>query len=315
MPDPHCPHLAPVGGWCRLATNFKCPAKPGRVGCPYPNVGSLEQRTSERHSSKEVTMSEHHRVFAELAKPFPASEIQWKVQSVSRDRRRALVLAYLDARAIMDRLDAVVGPAGWTDSYEIYPVSETGNQQLARAKCRLTILGVAKEDVGEASMTTDQAASVKAAVSDALKRAAVKFGVGRYLYRLDSTWVDYDDTKKAPLETPNLPAWALPGADEPAPSPLPERAPVVPARPVSPAASPVAQKDAQAERVGISKMPAPQGDTMLAEMIRTVRELPGGEATLRRLVSGDWSRRSVEEKRRLYADLRRAHRELSSKSA
>ena len=309
MPDPHCPHLAPVGGWCRLATNFKCPAKPGRVGCPTPNVGSLEQRSSERHATKEATMTEQHRVFAELAKPFPAQEIQWKVQSVSRDRRRALVLAYLDARAIMDRLDAIVGPAGWTDSYEVYPVAETGNQQLARAKCSLTILGITKEDVGESSMTTDQASSVKAAVSDALKRAAVKFGVGRYLYRLDSTWVDYDDTKKAPLETPALPAWALP-TEEPRAVPLPDRLPVLPNR--APVASPATSNNAEA-RANISKMPAPQGDTMLAEMIRTVRELPGGEATLRRLVNGDWSRRSVEEKRRLYADLRRAHRELSSK--
>jgi hypothetical protein len=280
------------------------------VGCPTPNVGSLEQRTSERHASKEVTMSEHQRIFTELAKPFPASEIQWKVQSVSRDRKRALVLAYLDARAIMDRLDAVVGPAGWTDSYEVYPVAETGNQQLARAKGSLTILGVTKEDVGESSMTTDQASSVKAAVSDALKRAAVKFGVGRYLYRLDATWVDYDDTKKAPLETPKLPAWALPGAEEPAmnplPNTLPNRLPSLPSR---------AAASAQDARAGISKMPAPEGDTILADMIRNVRELPGGEATLRRLVSGDWSRRSVEEKRRLYADLRRVHRELSSKSA
>ena len=38
---------------------------------------------------------------------------------------------------------------------------------------------------------------MKAAFSDALKRAAVKLGVGRYLYRLGGQWVDYDEKAKA----------------------------------------------------------------------------------------------------------------------
>ncbi|RTH01947.1 Rad52/22 double-strand break repair protein, partial [Thermus scotoductus] len=54
-------------------------------------------------------------------------------------------------------------------------------------RCRLTILGITKEDVGEGD-------SLKAAFSDALKRAAVKFGVSRYLYSLPSQWVDLDDS-------------------------------------------------------------------------------------------------------------------------
>src|SRR5206468_3165838 len=52
---------------------------------------------------------------------------------------------------------------------------------------------------------------MKAAFSDALKRAAVKAGIGRYLYRLPSTWVAYDPPKKAMATTPKLPDWALPG--------------------------------------------------------------------------------------------------------
>jgi len=53
-------------------------------------------------------------------------------------------------------------------------------------KCRLTVLGVTKEDVGEGG-------TLKAAFSDALKRAAVKFGVGRHLYEMEKVWVDLDE--------------------------------------------------------------------------------------------------------------------------
>jgi hypothetical protein len=35
--------------------------------------------------------------------------------------------------------------------------------------------------------------------------AAVKFGVGRYLYRLLSQWVDYDPQRKQFKQTPRLP--------------------------------------------------------------------------------------------------------------
>ena len=311
MPDNTCPHLSPVGGWCRLQTNFKCPAKPGRVGCPFPDVGSLEQRISERVETKERLSMEQTRVFNELAKPFPASEVQWKVQVVSKDKRRALVLAYLDARAVMDRLDAVVGPTGWSDSYEVYPADSSIDHQTVQAKCRLTILGISKEDVGEGSMQGEQSSSsVKAAVSDALKRAAVKFGIGRYLYRLESVWVDYDDAKKRPLETPSLPDWAV--LDE---TPAPTRVPahLEPAATESrPAASSAASTNA-ASSPNVSRMPAPSGDTVLADLIRQLRELPGGESALRRLVGrNDWSGRSPEDKRKLYSDLRRVYREITT---
>lgn len=323
MPDHTCPHLSPVGGWCRLQTNFKCPAKPGRVDCPFPDVGSLEQRISERpeitvrpdgkaeakerpvQHMNQISQAEQTRIFQELSKPFPATEIQWKVQVVSRDKRRALVLAYLDARAVMDRLDAVVGPTGWSDSYEVYPADASTNGHTVQAKCRLTILGIAKEDVGEGSMPGDQSSSsVKAAVSDALKRAAVKFGIGRYLYKLDGVWVDYDDEKKRPLETPALPDWAM------APEEPPARVPV--AETATRNATPVAATNGSSSP-NVSRLPAPSGDNVLADLIRQLRELPGGEGALRRLVGrNDWSHRSPEEKRKLYSELRRAYRDITA---
>lgn len=323
MPDHTCPHLSPVGGWCRLQTNFKCPAKPGRVDCPFPDVGSLEQRISERpeitvrsearerpvQHMNQISQSEQIRIFQELSKPFPATEIQWKVQVVSRDKRRALVLAYLDARAVMDRLDAVVGPTGWSDSYEVYPADASTNGHTVQAKCRLTILSIAKEDVGEGSMPGDQSSSsVKAAVSDALKRAAVKFGIGRYLYKLDGVWVDYDDEKKRPLETPALPEWAMAPEEPPARVPVAETA----ARPALPAVR-NGTSNPNVSRLPTPTGAGPTGDGVLADLIRQLRELPGGEGAIRKLVGrNDWSHRSPEEKRKLYSELRRAYRDITA---
>lgn len=120
-------------------------------------------------------------VWNKLAEPFPAGEVQWRVEALSKDKRRAMVVPYVDARTVLDRLDEVLGPSGWSDGYEVLATKE-GEYAV---RCRLSVLDIAKEDVGEGD-------SLKAAFSDALKRAAVKFGIGRYLYRMDKQWVDHD---------------------------------------------------------------------------------------------------------------------------
>jgi len=129
-----------------------------------------------------------------LQAPFPPEEVQWKVQTRSRDKRRGLVVAYIDARAVLNRLDEVVGPEGWHDSYDILADRHGEEGRLTEVRCRLTVLGITKEDVGEGD-------SLKAAFSDALKRAAVKFGIGRYLYYLPSQWVDLDENGNIPPKT------------------------------------------------------------------------------------------------------------------
>ncbi len=144
-------------------------------------------------------------VWQRLAEPFPPEEVQWRIEALSRDRKKALVVPYVDARTVLDRLDRVVGPEGWHDEYQVLADAERTlkdergerRERLVEVKCRLTVLGVTKEDVGEGD-------SLKAAFSDALKRAAVKFGVGRYLYRLEKQWVDYD-AEKGRFTPPKLP--------------------------------------------------------------------------------------------------------------
>lgn len=139
-----------------------------------------------------------------LAAPFDSSEVKFKPAVVSGNR--ALALAYVDARVIQDRLDDVLGVEGWQDEYE----SLADGSVVCRLRLRLGDEWITKMDVGGPSEQPDEGDRRKAAFSDALKRAAVKFGVGRYLYRLPSQWVDYDPRKKQFVRPPSLPRSALP---------------------------------------------------------------------------------------------------------
>jgi hypothetical protein len=134
-----------------------------------------------------------------LAAPFDVAEVKFKPQTVSGTR--ALAVAFVDARVIQDRLDDVLGVMGWQDSYECLPDGAV----VCRLKIRLGNEWITKEDVGGQSEQPDEGDRRKAAFSDALKRAAVKFGIGRYLYRLKPQWVDYDPQKRQILRTPTLP--------------------------------------------------------------------------------------------------------------
>jgi hypothetical protein len=139
-----------------------------------------------------------------LSAPFDPSDIKFKPAVVSGNR--ALALAYVDARVIQDRLDEVCGVAGWQDSYRVL----LDGAVVCRLRLKIGEEWVTKVDVGSPSGQPDIGDRTKAAFSDALKRAAVKFGVGRYLYRLPRQWCDYDPHKREFVRVPALPAWAMP---------------------------------------------------------------------------------------------------------
>jgi hypothetical protein len=148
------------------------------------------------------------RITQALAAPFDVAEVKFKPAVVSGNR--ALALAYVDARVIQDRLDDVLGVAGWQDSYRVLPDGSV----MCRLRLRIGEQWISKTDVGGQSEQPDGGDRTKAAFSDALKRAAVKFGVGRYLYRLPAQWCDYDPHKRQFVRTPTLPAWARPTWNE-----------------------------------------------------------------------------------------------------
>lgn len=150
-----------------------------------------------------------------LAAPFDPGEVKFKAQAVSGNR--ALAVPFVDARVVQDRLDAVLGVMGWQDSYECLPDGAV----VCRLRIRLGTEWITKEDVGGQSEQPDEGDRRKAAFSDALKRAAVKLGIGRYLYRQKPQWVDYDPQKRQFLKPPALPVT----------SPTNHRAPATPATP------------------------------------------------------------------------------------
>jgi hypothetical protein len=138
----------------------------------------------------------------QLQAPFPAHLVAWKPQTFTKDRSRALLLAHIDARAVQDRLD-VACPDDW--AFEIEVIAGAARPTV---KGRLTVCGLRREDIGEAP--EGDFGTLKAASSDALKRCAVQFGIGRYLYDLPKVWADWDEAKRQPVTMPELPEWARP---------------------------------------------------------------------------------------------------------
>lgn len=130
----------------------------------------------------------------ELRRPVTPGDLRFKIQS--RTEKKVEVVAYIDARTVSARLN-LLAPGQWHE--EVAPLSPSslhilrhdGQEVPALAgrggrlvrvtslwyRCRLTVCGVCHEDVGEGD-------DPKAAYSDAIKRAAVKFGVGEFLYSL-----------------------------------------------------------------------------------------------------------------------------------
>jgi hypothetical protein len=117
-------------------------------------------------------MTQHHELFAALAAPFEPNEI--KVRSHTGRQ-----LHYITARTVMNRLDSVLGPENWWDEYV-----PNENSVLCRLTVRLPDGSIlTKSDAGGYAGMADSGDDDKSGYSDAFKRAAVKFGIARYLYR------------------------------------------------------------------------------------------------------------------------------------
>ncbi len=131
-------------------------------------------------------MEQMKQVEEKLKSPFASADIEFRIAKVNRSNRKALVLPYVTSRAVMDRLDEVIGCANWSDEYEVL---ETG--VTCKLSLQLEDRIITKQDA--APFTNIEA--LKGAFSDALKRAAVKFGIGRYLYKLPHSYVIIDTEK------------------------------------------------------------------------------------------------------------------------
>lgn len=126
-------------------------------------------------------------IFTNLSAPFPPDVVSWRVGSMNKEKTKGMALAYIDARDVMDRLDAVVGPANWQAAYP---------HANGKTICSIGIK-IDGEWVWKANGAGDtDIEAEKGAISDAFKRAAVLWGIGRYLYDLPSPWVAVNQFKQ-----------------------------------------------------------------------------------------------------------------------
>lgn len=171
-----------------------------------------------------------------LREPFPEEDIEWRVQRTFKRNGKwyAVVLAYVTSRAVMNRLDDVF-LTNWKN--EFFPWENRG------VKCRLWVKignewiyredGASFEDHKKGKEDLDH---IKSTFSNALKRAAVQFGIGRYLYKLEETTVElkaqgkyYVKIKEGNQEKylywdpPKLPTWALPKGNQEESNTIPEQ--------------------------------------------------------------------------------------------
>lgn len=161
----------------------------------------------------------------QLQKPFPPEDIEWRVQQSGYDKNGkpwALIMPYVTNRAIQERLDDVFGVMGWSNKLE--PVGDS-------FLCGITVYKESPD--GLISITKWDGAdqtdveSFKGGISNAMKRAGVQFGIGRYLYKLDTCFADLMENRSGTFKVkivnkdkglsgffsynaPQLPEWALP---------------------------------------------------------------------------------------------------------
>lgn len=120
-------------------------------------------------------------IFDRLIEPFPYGCVEWRAQTIARAGNSAMALAYIDARSVMARLDEAVGPQNWQDRYR-----SEGGRMLCDLSVRIDGEWVSKSDgSGDSNFEGE-----KGGISGAFKRAAVKWGIGRYLYDVDALWAD-----------------------------------------------------------------------------------------------------------------------------
>jgi hypothetical protein len=168
-----------------------------------------------------------------LAEPFDPFDIEWRVQSAGRSKGGnkpwAIIIPYITNRAIQERLDQVCGADGWYNRFE-HPTDRAVTCGISiRFKQGEVFEWITKWD---GAQETDIEA-VKGGLSSAMKRAAVQWGIGRYLYRLEAVVVTPLEAKPAQsadyimtvaklegkktriwFKRPNLPKWALQDSDD-----------------------------------------------------------------------------------------------------
>lgn len=135
---------------------------------------------------------------ATLTAPILPNEIEWRVQSQT-STGKLIVVPYINNRCVMHRFDAAFGAENWTSEFR-----EIANGFI----CRLTVI---IKDTNRIVHREDGASKTniepeKGGISDAMKRAAVQFGLGRCLYDYPRVFIE--------CEGKFIPDWAYEKLDK-----------------------------------------------------------------------------------------------------
>jgi hypothetical protein len=157
-----------------------------------------------------MTDDELKLMFEKLKSPFAPTDIEWRIQGTPREYSgdyKAMILPYITNRAVMDRLDSVVGHQNWKNEFSAGPIGGV----MCGLSIRVDGEWITKHDGAD---QTDVEA-IKGGYSDAMKRVAVEWGIGRYLYNLPKYFVKVEKkgekTYTIPDSSiPHFPDWALP---------------------------------------------------------------------------------------------------------
>ncbi len=127
-----------------------------------------------------------------LSAPFQNADIEWRVSATNHEKTNGLAVPYVTNRAIQTRLDDTVGIDGWHNDF----VPWKGDKAQL---CGISIYLPELKDwltKWDGSDDTD-IECVKGGLSDSMKRAAVEWGIGRYLYGMTPPlWVGIEQRGK-----------------------------------------------------------------------------------------------------------------------
>lgn len=128
-----------------------------------------------------------------LAEPFGDEDVEWRIGQGGKNAKGlwAKVLCYVSNRAIQQRLDDVCGPENWRN--EFLPLANADHTK--GCQCGISILidrgdGTAEWVTKWDGADNTQTEPTKGGMSDAMKRAAVQWGMGRHLYGLGENWAN-----------------------------------------------------------------------------------------------------------------------------
>lgn len=127
-----------------------------------------------------------------LSAPFSNGDIEWRVSATTADKTKGLAVPYVTNRAIQNRLDDTVGIDGWHNTFQPW---KDGKAQL----CGISIYFIQQKQWLTKWDGADDSdfESVKGGLSDSMKRAAVEWGIGRYLYGMTQLWVNVEQRGKS----------------------------------------------------------------------------------------------------------------------